>query len=299
MVKLLCIQGLQGSRLYLSVSGGLGQLYDIFFVLLARLKGMQVFMHHHSFRYLNMRSLITQILVNIAGLSSIHIVLSVKMSILLTEIYKTSQTIIISNSFFLFKDNISINKTRNKLRTIGFISNISAEKGVFEFLELMALIEAINLPLRGKLAGPFKDSRVKCSVDYRMTQLKKLEYVGPKYNSGKNEFYRQIDALIFPTHYVHEAEPLVVLEAMSHGIPVIAYGRGCIPEIIRGGCGRIVKLKEDFAPSALDQIKIWLSNPIAFEEASKAASLRYSMNYSNSKQQWIGLLNNLIGTSIP
>ena len=37
-----------------------------------------------------------------------------------------------------------------------------------------------------------------------------------------------IDLLIFPTRYTNETEGIINHEAMSRGVPVIAYGRGAI-----------------------------------------------------------------------
>ena len=47
------IRAHHGETLYMSVSGGFGQLYELLFLLLARLHGMRIFLHHHSYAYLD------------------------------------------------------------------------------------------------------------------------------------------------------------------------------------------------------------------------------------------------------
>lgn len=42
-------RGLRGGTLYMSVSGGTGQVYEAIFALLGRMRGMRLFLHHHSF----------------------------------------------------------------------------------------------------------------------------------------------------------------------------------------------------------------------------------------------------------
>ena len=63
----------RGETLYMSVSGGFGQLYEVFFLLLARLHGLRIFLHHHSYAYLDQRKVLTRMLVSVAGSGSTHI----------------------------------------------------------------------------------------------------------------------------------------------------------------------------------------------------------------------------------
>ena len=295
MVRLACVRGLKGAKLYLSVSGQLGQIYEIFFALLARLRGMSLILHHHSFAYLDKRRPLTQILINIVGSSTIHIALCDQMAKKLRINYKASKTVIVSNAVFSFHDDVSIKRSRVKLRTIGFISNISAQKGVFEFLDLMVKIEAENLSLQAKMAGPFQNSSIEHVVRRRLSKMQNVKYVGPRYETDKDAFFKHIDVLAFPTRYENEAEPLIVLEAMSHGVAIIAYGRGCIPEILESDCGRVIDTIDEFVPAAFDQIKTWLNHPTAFEAASRRAAHKFKQIYVQNNQRWMELLNNLIG----
>jgi len=50
--------------------------------------------------------------------------------------------------------------------------------------------------------------------------------------------YRRHDLLVFPSTY--EGFGLVVLEAMSQGLPVIATPVGCVPDLIRDGDNGLV-----------------------------------------------------------
>src|SRR5262245_45563796 len=64
-----------GDTLYVGLSGSWGQLYEIFFIMVARMRGDAIFLHHHSFAYLDKKSLLTNALVRLAGQSATHIVL--------------------------------------------------------------------------------------------------------------------------------------------------------------------------------------------------------------------------------
>lgn len=297
MACLAATRGVYGGTLYMSVSGGLGQLYEIAFVSLARVRGMRIFLHHHSFAYLSNPRFLTHILTRVAGNSAVHICQSPRMAGLLKEIYRAGGVVPVSNIVFLVGDRELKARVRSRLQTVGFINNIAEEKGVFEFLDLVAAARGAGLPLRARLAGPFQDAQTERRVRERLADLPEVGYAGPVYGAEKEVFFSGIDALIFPTRYVNEAEPIVVHEAMGRGIPVIAYGRGCIPEVVGPGCGLVVDPARPFVPAALAQLEAWLADPASFEEASRAAARRFGETYEQNLRRWQVLLDDLVGGS--
>ncbi len=289
-------RGLRNATLYMSVSGGLGQVYELAFILLARLREMRVFLHHHSFAYFDRPGMLTRTLVRVAGDDAVHITLSTGMCERLQRAYRAGRVMPVSNAvFFVVADAPAV--VRRRLATIGFLSNISAEKGVFEFLDLMAAAGNAGWPLHAKLAGPFQDAGTEQAVCERLGSLPQVEYVGPQYGAAKNAFYAGIDALIFPSRYVNEAEPVTVHEALSRGIPVIAYGPGCIPEIVGADCGLVIDPAAPFVPAALAKLENWLADPAAFAAASRAAAAHYARTYDESKARWRALLAELTGAA--
>lgn len=288
--------GLRHASLYMSVSGGLGQVYELAFLLLARLRGMRLFLHHHCFAYLDRPGMATRGLIRAAGDDAVHIALSDGMAEGLQRAYRAGRVIPVSNAvFFVMADAPAV--ARRRLATLGFLSNISAEKGVFEFLDLVAAAGDAGLPLCARLAGPFQDAETEEAVRERLRSLPQVEYVGPRYGADKDAFYAGIDALVFPTRYINEAEPLTVHEAMSRGIPVIAYGRGCIPEIIGADSGLVIDPAAPFVSAALAKLESWLADPAAFAAASRAASKRFARTYDENEARWLALLADLTGTT--
>lgn len=295
LARLATVRAPRGGAVYMGVSGGLGQVYEILFVLLARIRGMRLFQHHECFAYLDAPRRITGLLLRLAGPDAVQIVLSPGMADRLSALYPVQRVVALSNAVLLLTKNTTPGPPRRVLRTVGFLSNISEAKGVFEFLDVLKEATDLGLPLRGELAGPFHDAKTERKVRGRLAAVPNVKYVGPKYGAEKNAFYSGIDALLFPTRYVNEAEPLTIHEAMSHGIPVIAYGRGAIPEIVGEDCGKVVSPSEPFSPSALRQIQAWLDKPAAFESASSGAMRRFSAIYSRNEQRRSELLAEMIG----
>lgn len=281
--------------LYISISGGLGQGFEILILLFARLRGMRIFLHHHSFSYLDQHSRLTEFLSIVAGHSATHITLCPTMAARMRKMYTMVKRIaVVSNSVFMFKGAYKSFKSRSQLQTVGFFGNISKAKGIFDFLNLIQAIVEEKLTIQAKIAGPFQDVETELEVRRRLSQQSQIEYVGPKYGLEKDVFLSNIDILVFPTHYDNEAEPLTIHEAMNHGLPVIAYGRGCIPEIVDLKSGKVIDPLEPFVPAALEQIKEWITFPQLFETVSRTASKCFSETISRAIQQREKLLAEIL-----
>jgi glycosyltransferase involved in cell wall biosynthesis len=281
------IRAHHGETLYMSVSGGFGQLYEVLFLLVARLHGLRIFLHHHSYAYLDQRKALTRMLVFVAGSGATHIALSDGMAAKLQHTYQQAKRIVpISNVALLIDEAVPSKLSHHGLLKIGFIGNIAEEKGIFEFLAVAEKLEAIGIPVRAILAGTFQDSKIERLVRERLTRLRSVEYVGSKDGLNKAAFFREIDVLLFPTRYVNEAEPLTIHEAMMHGVPVIAYGRGAIGEIVSSVCGLVIDPAQDFVSHAVAQLQVWRESPQALQQASKAARARFLAICAENKERW-------------
>jgi glycosyltransferase involved in cell wall biosynthesis len=285
----------RSSPLYISISGGAGQIYEILFVVAARLSRMRCFLHHHSYSYLNQRQLLAKTLIYVAGAKAVHICLSQGMLDRLKRAYKSVHKVaVVSNLAMLPWDSRRV-EPRQSLCTIGFFGNISSEKGIYDFLDVVSALDQRAFGLRSKIAGPFQDKETERRVRERMRHLHSLEYVGPKYGAEKEVFLKELDVLLFPTSYANEAEPITVHEAMMHATPVVAYNRGAISEIITPASGLVVDTADNFVEAALKQIERWSSMPGSFSGASLAA-LEQSANLRlRSVTDCDALLNEICG----
>lgn len=283
-------RGRRGQTLYMSVSGGFGQVYELLFAAVGRMRGMRLYLHHHSYAYLDCRSRIAKALMAMAGGDALHVVLSPGMACRLqTQYPQVRRAVAVSNAALLLGGVNKVPKIRGQLNTIGFLSNLAAEKGVFTFLDLCSALQARGLGLRCLLAGPFQDAATEKAVRQRLTGLRNVEYLGSLYGVEKARFYAGIDALLFPTQYVNEAEPLVIHEAMAAGVPVISNARGSIAEVVNRSCGLVVALNGDFVADAQTQIDAWLREPEALMGASHAAAVRFASLRKASTIKWVDL----------
>ncbi|GAO43254.1 glycosyltransferase family 4 protein [Flavihumibacter petaseus] len=111
-----------------------------------------------------------------------------------------------------------------------FLGLIDEKKGVFDMVEMARRHRAA---LEGKLTiflgGVGKTDRLKEEIS-RDSLENILDYRGWINETGKNQYFRNVDGFILPSY--NEGLPICILEAMSYGLPVMASRVGGIPEIM-------------------------------------------------------------------
>jgi len=267
------------AALYISVSGSLGQVYEMLFLFVARLRHMRIFLHHHSYAYLDKKRFVTECLVRIAGKNATHIALCENMGRSLIGCYpQIEKLVIISNAAIIHSGQRSDLTSRSTMKTLGFLGNISAEKGIFEFLDVVdQLSKRRPKPeVRALIAGPFESKSVETKFRVLHKALPNVTYLGPQHGKEKECFFQDIDILLFPTKYINEAEPVTIHEAMSYGIPVVAWQRGCIKNIVSHESGLVVEQHEDFVSAAVNYLSDLISSPSVYHKLSASAYKQYA-----------------------
>lgn len=269
--------------MYMSVSAGFGQVYELAFVLIARLRRMRIYLHHHNYAYLDRPTILARALFNLAGRRALHIVLSAGMEKRLISAYSVKSSVAISNLAFVDLPDAAGLPAKTNIQTIGFLSNISREKGVFLFLDMVQAVRRSYPGLQCILAGPFQDDEVRREVQTRIGEIGGIRYLGPVYGERKDEFFSSIDVLIFPTLYKNEAQPIVLLESRARGIPIIAYDRGAISEIVSIDDGELVSSHASFVTTAISVLRGWIESPEDYRRVSFGALARHRAEVNESR----------------
>ena len=252
----------QGRTLYLAIAGGTGVFYDLAFVLAARWRRYRIVIHHNAFSYLNRRSPWTAALIALAGRQALHICLCPTMARRLAEQYSTAvQRLVLSNAALVPPLPAPPARPARSGIRLGFLSNLIPEKGLDRAIAVTATLRERGAAVSLVVAGPTVDPSGERLLDEAKTRLgDAFDYRGAVHGPAKMAFFADIDVLLFPTRYANEAQPLVVLEAMAHGVPVIAAARGCIEEDI-GAAGLAVSCDSRFVEKSVDAISRWLADP--------------------------------------
>jgi glycosyltransferase involved in cell wall biosynthesis len=284
--------------LYLALSGGRGQLIDLAYVLIGKIFRRPLFIHHHSFAYINAPSLLNRCFFPLTR-NDTHIVLSQRMGENLVQRYglDASGIRVVSNAAFYAAapDDSPEQQVGTAPLRIGFLSNITFEKGFVEFFAVLERLRNQGIAHEALIAGPV--SPPAHDTFYKLLgEARDVEYVGPVYGADKDKFYQRLDIFLFPTNYANEAEPLVVYEAMRRGVYVIACDRGAIPEMLRNGAG-IAFTKGAIVESATKQIAEFSADRGALRSARRMSLQQAQRIRSSGSTELLNLLDRMRGSA--
>jgi glycosyltransferase involved in cell wall biosynthesis len=282
------------SAIYLAPHSGIGLLYSSLLAGASRLFGFSLSVHYHSYRNMRRRSPVMGLFLALCGPRAVHIVLAPPMEWGLRRFYKSvKRTEVLSNSVFIPPVDCVRGFEGRRIR-VGHLSNLSREKGIENVLECLRRLRASNVEVEFVIAGPATDAATRDLVaDAEAEFGEYLRYLGPLRQADVQGFYGSIDVFLFPTMYEHEAEPLVVIDAVSVGVPVIATDRGCIGYLLQATGGRVFA-SEDFVDKAVAQVAAWAHDRAALAETSALAYQRFHKLHLASQTNLRGLLGRIL-----
>ena len=156
-----------------------------------------------------------------------------------------------------------------------FLSNIIRSKGVSVLIEACRLLKERGVAFSCSLVGAR-------SADYPAGTLEMeirekgldglVSYEGPAYEEEKWEAFAKAGIFVHPT--LNDAFPLVILEAMGAGLPVVTTAEGGIPDMVRDGVDGLICPKGD--PAALaDALERLLADAGLRTRMGESGQIRY------------------------
>jgi glycosyltransferase involved in cell wall biosynthesis len=133
---------------------------------------------------------------------------------------------------------------------LAFLGRISPEKGCDAAIRIA---KRAGIPLRIAAKIDNADRAYFDSVIQPLLDDPLIEFVGEIGDGQKAEFLRGARALLFPINWP-EPFGLVVIEAMAHGTPVIAYDCGAVCEVLHDGVTGFIVNSEDEALMAIERV---------------------------------------------
>jgi len=131
--------------------------------------------------------------------------------------------------------------------------------------------KAFETTLSGVLTQALGGAILVESLEFRV-QSCCVRYLGRKYGEEKERVFRDSDIFVFPTYYDNECFPLVLLEAMQHGLPCVTTDEGGIGDIVavnseeikvksyvQGECGFVCKKRD--AEAVAEALTALITNP--------------------------------------
>ena len=163
-----------------------------------------------------------------------------------------------------------------------FLSNLIPSKGVYVLLDACRILKDKGLDFQCNFVGGETKEIDRATFEAEV-QRRGLEgmvrYEGPKYGEEKEEYWCSSDVFVFPTYYFNECVPLVILEAMQHGLPVVSTDEGAVPDIVVDGENGFICRRKDVEGLAQALERLLLDEALRRRMGAKGYS-RYMENFT-------------------
>lgn len=175
-------------------------------------------------------------------------------------------------------------KSEGRMPRLLFLSNMMETKGVWDLLDALHILKERNKDFACDFVGGWKDI---CEEEFR-NRVKKLGLDdcvlahGPKYGEDKEAFLQEADIFVFPTYYPKECFPLVLLEAMAHGLACVSTDEGGISGIIEEGTTGFMVERQNVGQLAA-RIETLLDNPELCKDMGTAGRKRFAEEFTLDK----------------
>lgn len=284
--------GGEGSVIYFVPNAGAGAWYTLAQVKAAGRAYGRLVLHHRSFRYIDAYSRPIALLNAAFPAKTTHVFLSSGMAHAFQARYGKVTNVIASNARFVSDEAATEPTPRiSGPLLIGYLSNLCAEKGFFDVADSYDAVRKAGIDAKLWLAGPV----IEPEVQVRLEELRRVhrggvEYHGPLSGFDKGNFYRRLDVFLFPTRFEQEAAPNVVYESLAAGVPVLAFKRGCIPEMVSGAGGAICARRESFPKFVVGYLESFPVDDDASLERARAVKASILEESRRSQQQYEALM---------
>lgn len=161
--------------------------------------------------------------------------------------------------------------------TFGFAARIETLKGPHHLIEAFAIAVQRTTNLRLKIAGAGSQKRKIAARASDLSIRQYCDFTGTYFTSEqRSAFMRSLDVLVLPS--LTEGTPNSIIEAMAHGLPVVASAVGGIPDMVTEETGLLVPPGEtDALAEALIRLA---SDPALRLRMGRAARARYEKFWS-------------------
>lgn len=163
-----------------------------------------------------------------------------------------------------------------------FAGTLRESKGVFVLLEALGELRARGVDFRCDILGAYDSTDISAEVARRVDKLDlagHVEFLGVRSGEAFYDTFREATVFCFPTFYESENFPLVLLEAMSAGLPIVATRWRGVASIVRDGeTGALVPIRDPLAVA--DTLQVILTRPDTAEAMSCAARETFLKEYT-------------------
>lgn len=260
---------------------------DLFFIVIARLARKPVVIHLHggSFGtyYESQNALVRRLIARVLREVELGIVLTEQLRPALECVMPANRIAVIQNGLDLpQKSGPAAGSTTGDGVSALFLSTLFPSKGLYVFIEAIAEARQSRPELHGVVAGQWPSEGIReetLALVRKLSLEDAITFVGPVEGGAKTELLSEADIFCFPSFYPLEGQPLVIIEAMAAGLPIVATSwRGISATVVDHETGFLV----DKPSSTLiaEKLKHLVDHPEARERLGRAGRSRYQDYYT-------------------
>ncbi|QDU95093.1 glycosyltransferase [Lignipirellula cremea] len=164
--------------------------------------------------------------------------------------------------------------------TLGAVALFRPRKGMEVLIDALALLRDRGRRVRLRAVGPFETRPYERELRERVAERNVADLVAwTGFTKDVNAELTQMDLFVLPSLF-GEGLPMVVLEAMAAGTPVVATEVEGVPEAIRDGIDGVLCEAND-AEDLADAIERVISGELSWSELRKNGFERQSQKFSD------------------
>lgn len=279
------------ASVYLSVNANAGMFWTSLIARVVRLKKMPLLLHHHTRSHLVQGHPRLDVLCRAAGSEAVHVTVCPIMDAMIRAAHPLVQKGLTYSNVGVVEapSNVPEKAISRRPFVLGHLGNLTIEKGLVRAIETFRAAKASGIAQRLILAGPVQGgAEMKAITEAGMEFGEAFEWRGSVHGQSKESFFADIDVFLFPSLYDNETQGIVNLEALSRGVPVVAFGVCCTTSDLQGPAAATISPERNFADGALSFIAL------LDEQSPSQARTRFDMLLAENSKEYVALRNALV-----
>ncbi|MCP5536756.1 MAG: glycosyltransferase family 4 protein [Akkermansiaceae bacterium] len=196
------------------------------------------------------------------------------------RLFSAHKTIHVSNG--LDVEPLPRSRTSDAELRVLFLGALNEGKGVLDVIRAAKMARSQGCRFHVEMVGAwssdaFRKEAEKLVADAQLTDF--VRFPGPMKGAEKWQAYADADVFIFPSHYEAENFPLVLIEAMAFGLPVVSTNWRGIPQLV-GDSGAAMLLDIHAPEQYAEALRSLAGNAELRLEMGQTARAHYLQHYT-------------------